>query len=533
MRTIIILVIVFSMVDVAMAQSFSSGDIEWADAVTSTLRRGDSLKSGEYTVEAVEFSGPVFGIKDIGGSWVPEREVDPMVILRIYKDDIVVQELGMDTISEAYIDPNYEVKISTTGFPPRNDKIWIYQYYDPWVDVSVQLRGRPNLEVTVETDKSEYNSEDRDITVKVIVTNKGNAFAKNIDVDLDIGELKLRSGNIGQLHQYYSRMDKSGSENFEITFYVPDVVDIKTYKINATVKGYDIEDDKYNATGSTSITVLPRPIHITIDKFVKDNMFLRETATVWITIVNGGTYNIYDIYVNDSMEQHFELIANTSLQWHISLLKPGEEWKKSYIMKPTDVSTDGFTIPGSVVRYTANNKQYAITTRTLGIIVNGPKIILEKRVDNDKTKMGDNVVVFIRVNNVGNVATKVNIKDSLPGGVTLIKGNLSNSAYIEPNKPREFSYIVKTNTNEEIVLPKATANYTDMERMELIKSGIMSNTVTINTKKVENISVTAIPTISIEEIPVEEPQKGVPDIIYKGILLISIVLIIIYLKRRR
>src|SRR5574340_1297738 len=117
---------------------FNPGDIEWASAVTGTLNKGGTLTDGEYMVKAVQFPSPVQGIKDVNGNWIPETDVDPMVYLEVYKNGSLIKELIMTRQSEAYIDPDYEVKISATDFMSKNAKEWIFQFYNPWVTASMQ-----------------------------------------------------------------------------------------------------------------------------------------------------------------------------------------------------------------------------------------------------------------------------------------------------------------------------------------------------------------------------------------------------------
>jgi hypothetical protein len=172
----IIIILVLSM-NLASAVAFSPNDIEWDSAVTGTLHIGQTLTSGDYMVKAVQFPAGVPGVKDIKGNILPETDVDPMVYLEIYKKGVMIKEIVMIIGSEAYIDPDYEAKISTTGFIARNAKEWVLEYYNPWASVSIQKRALPKLEVTVTTDKTTYNSNSAEIIrAKVEVKNTGNAF---------------------------------------------------------------------------------------------------------------------------------------------------------------------------------------------------------------------------------------------------------------------------------------------------------------------------------------------------------------------
>ncbi|MDO9098614.1 MAG: hypothetical protein Q7U60_10905, partial [Candidatus Methanoperedens sp.] len=366
-RCLAVLIIILS--QVSLASSFSPADIEWAAAVSGTLNKGGTLANGEFMIKAIQFPSPVPGIKDIKGNIIPETDVDPMVVLEIYKNGVLIKELIMNLQSEAYINPDYEVKISATGFPAKNARGWVYEYYSidpPWAAISIQIRAKPKLEVAVTTDKSAYTSyTDRTITAKVTVTNSGEARAKNVDTYLDIGELKLRGGDTSQLRQYYYKMEKGASQSWEVILVVPELIDQKSYTLSADAKGFDVKDLEYKAAKtSTTVTVSPKQNYFTISKSVKDRIYLQDIVPVRITVGNGGMFDIYNIHVTDSMSENFELKSNTSFQWGIPALKPGQEWSTTYSVKPLETNLNGFTIPAATAQFTVNNKPYSASSQT-------------------------------------------------------------------------------------------------------------------------------------------------------------------------
>jgi uncharacterized repeat protein (TIGR01451 family) len=476
-----VLIIILWSVALASAASFSQGDIEWAAAVSGTLYKGSTLTKGEYMVKAVQFPSPVPGVKDINGNILPETDVEPMVLLEIYKSGVLIKELIMNLQSEAYIDPDYEAKVSATGFPAKNARGWVYEYYTvepPWATVSIQLRAKPKLEAKVATDKSAYTSyNDQIITATVTATNSGDARAKNVDVYLNIGELKLRGGDISQLHQYIPTLEKGASQSFSVILVVPELIDQKSYTLSADAKGFDIKGLEYRpANTSTTITVSPKQNYFTISKGVsKDRIYLPETVVVRVTVANGGMYDIYNIHVNDSMNEKFELKSNTSSQWDIPVLKPGEEWGTSYSIKPLETNINGFTIPAASAQFTVNNKPYSASSKAPTVIVNGPKIMLNKTVDKSAVNISEDVTVTVSINNIGNIATKAEVKDPLPDGTSLVNGSTSlASTFLESNTPQVFNYTIRMNKEGEIELPAAIANYTGIEYKGTTRSVLSS-----------------------------------------------------------
>lgn len=464
MRIYIALIIILLCISISPAASFSTGDIEWASAVTGTLYKGNSLANGEYTVKAVELASPVQGYKNFNGDIVPETPVEPSVLLDIYKNGVFVREIVMSLQSGAYIDPDYEVMISATGFTAKNSRDWVYEYYNPWASISISLRGKPKLELTLTTDKTAYTSNsDQIITATITIKNSGDAFAENIDVNLDIGDLKLRGGDIRELHHYYTRMNKGESQSFATLLLVPGLIDQKSYNLSMNAKGNDLKGLDYNTATSLSITVSPAQNYFIMSKSVKDRMYLKNSAAVMITVSNGGIYDINNIHINDSMNENFDVKSDTPLQWDIPLLKPGEDWRTTYSIKPLEASLSGFIIPLAVANFTVNNKPYTASSQAITLVVNGPKIILNKTVSKPVINISERVTVTVTLKNVGDIGTRFELIDSLPDGVNLVEGSTSLSNWLDPNTVQGFSYNISLDTEGKFELPAAVLNYTNVE----------------------------------------------------------------------
>jgi uncharacterized repeat protein (TIGR01451 family) len=501
-KRIAFIIIILLFVNITPAASYSPGDIEWDTAATGTLSKGGTLTNGNYTVKAVQFASAVPGVKDINGNIIPETPVDPSVLIEIYKNNVLIKDLVMTTISEPYIDPDYEVKVSTTGFNARNAREWVYEYYNPSASVSIQLRAKPKIEVTVTTDKTTYTSyENQVLTATVTVKNTGKAFAKNVDVKLDTAGLEIRGGGTSQLKQYYYKMDIGTTQSYEVILVVPQLINEKSYPLRADAKGIDAKDLEYkSATGIATLTVSPRQNFFTLSKAVsKDRIYLSNNIVVRITVATSGMFDVYNVHINDRMSDDFKLESNTPFNWTIPLLKPGEEWGTTYSIKSIETNIDGFTLPSASASFTANNKQYSASSASPKVIVNGPKIILNKTVDKSVVNINDDVNVTIIINNKGNIATKAEVKDTYPEGVSLVSGSTSfEGLYLELNTPQTFSYTIRMNTDGNIILPAAVANYTNVEYKGEIWAVLSSER--------PNITV-----IDPSKTPAPTPAPGVPD----------------------
>ncbi len=547
LRNLLILIIILCSITLSSAASYSPGDIEWGTPVTGTISKGGTLTNGEFMVKAAQFTSPVPGIKDINGNIVPETDIEPMVFLEVYKSGVLIKEIVMNLQSEAYIDPDYEVKVWASGFTAKNAREWVFEYYNPSATISIQKRAIPKLEVSVTTDKNAYTSyEDNIITAKITVTNSGEARIKNVDFSLDPGELKLRGGDVSQLHQYFNKLEKGSSQSFETILVVPELIDQKSYTMSANAKGFDIKDIEYKASTSVSITVSPKQNYFTVGKAVRDRMYLQNTAMVRITVTNAGMYDAYSIYITDSMSENFELKSNTSLQWFIPVLKP-TEWKDfDYSIKPLETNLNGFTLPAASAQFTVNNKPYSASSQTPTIVVNGPKIVLNKTVDKPAANLNEEVTVTVSINNIGNIPTKAEVKDFLPEGASLVSGSTElKSTFLELNTPQTFSYAVRMDREGEIELPSAVANYTNVEYRGTTRSVLSSEKPVITV--IDPSKITLTPTIQggtpepapqeTTPLPTETPAptpSPTPTYITPGFeVLLAIIVIFAAVRRRR
>ncbi len=476
-NTAIIFLIIFLM-NVPLAVGFTSSDIEWASPVTATLHKGDTLTKESYTVKAVQFPSPVPGYMDFNKNIVPETQIDPMVYLEVYKNGTLMREMVMNMQSEPEIDKDYEVKVELTNILPGNAKGWVLEYYDPWAAVSLSLRGKPKLDVTVTTDKTAYTSDaDAIITATAVVTNNGDAVAKNVDVNLNTGDLTLRGGSDKQFHHNYLELKKGESQSFTVILLVPRVNVDKTYSLEADAKGYDVKEIEYSGSGSGSITISPKGIlpRISISKAVAKRIYLKDPLIVRITVGNGGDFDAFDLNISDIMNENFILESNSTLHWEVPVLKQGQDWSTSYSMKSLEANINGFTIPPVSAQFTVNNNQYTVSSDSSDVIVNGPEIILNKTVDKQIINKSDEINVTVSIKNSGDIGTRILARDYLPESASLVNGTTSlDSVFLEVNSQRLFNYTIKLDSVGEIELPSAVANFTDVDYKGLMHSAISS-----------------------------------------------------------
>lgn len=456
----------------ASAVDFNSNDIEWAAANTSTLHKGGTMTNGDYMIKVVQFSASVPGrIAYPSGGLVPEDEVKRDVYIEIFRNGTYLRDVVININDEAYVDPDNEIKISVIEMTPATDKNWVHEYYDPWAKISFQKRGIPKLEVKVKTDKKTYTSNNLEfIEATVEVKNTGDAFIKNVDVDLKIWDLVPRGSGSGQLHRYYDKILKNGIISFSVVLLVPDLVEQKDFPLNATAIGYDIKEFKYNSTGSINLAISPYQNYFRLNKVAKKHLYLPDSTLVKISAKNAGIYDITDIHISDVLSDKFILSSSpVPFEWDIPLLKPGDEWTTYYSIRPIEANLGGWNMSEARATFKVNNKLYSNSSPIFNMIISGPILRLNKTVSKNIVNISEDVIVTVSVNNVGNVSTRTYVIDSLPDNVELVTGKLYHLNLSESMKKWGFSYIIRMNTEGEYELPKAIANYSNVEYKGLVR----------------------------------------------------------------
>ena len=158
-------------------------------------------------------------------------------------------------------------------------------------------------------------------------------------------------------------------------------------------------------------------------------------------------------------------------------------------------------------------------------IIYGPRIDLTKQSDVFEMTPGDAVTITVVAVNNGSTPTMVKIQDTLPSDTTLISGATTLEEYLEANKEMRFSYKFRSNSDGEIRLPPATAEY-----FELGSTGTKINTMSnellirlkppptpepiveipVNYTEEGNISEIVEPVVEIPQPPPEPPFIGEP-----------------------
>lgn len=498
---------------IVVFNSTAAGELQWAEAVRSTLHLGDSINVGDYTIKAAQFHKPMIGVRDIEGNIRPRDDFEPGVLLELYINGTQVDQFTLTPMDNSFITDDEEVKVTLYNITQKNNKAWVYEYYDPWANVGLHLRGVPDLDITVDTDEDTYTSNrDRIIKLNVTVENKGEGDVDNVNVTIFTESLPISDGDTEDLNPHFSEIKINEEETINLELSIPPtILETQKFILSASVSGYDSKDLMYEDFDYKVIAVVP-PDDFILSKFIKDRIYLSETATVFLKVTNMGVFDVTNISIRDTLSPNFMLVSDSSLEWEVPALSPGEEKVVgSYELKPLEADREGFLLPSSVAYYNIEDKTFFVESESPLVIVNGPRIVLEKSVQGDISE-GNDIQVFIFVHNAGNAPTKVSVTDQLPRDSVLVSGNTSlPQTFLDSNDTLTMTYVMRIHRSGNYTLPPAYADYLDISNIrDNIEKKTYSNPVNLTLEKKSSVTATqtAFP-VFVERTPVGIiPEKG-------------------------
>ncbi|VVB97752.1 Uncharacterised protein [uncultured archaeon] len=438
---------------ITIALALDNPGLQWAPGVSAKLQRDGILSLGEYSVKAVMFPAPVEHDKYLDA---PAEPVEQFVGLNISKNGILINTTIL-RLGESFITPDNELQITARDMPSKDSSVWLFESYAPWAKIELNQRGKPELAISVETDKDEYASAATDIVTVVTIRNTGTADAFNVDMNIKT-DLPIKRGSL----KFHYDSVKIGSAAETITFSSPIITEKKSYDIVANVTGYDVKELPYTAESQKTVSVLPDPqVSLSIKKSATERVYLKDFAIVSLSVKNNANYDLKNVSITDYVPKEFNQTNNFTLHWVTDLPAMGD-WDFHYLIKPQVPDKDGITLPSAVAEFTQKNESYTVKSNEVGVVVYGPSIVLSKKSDVSEINQNDIVTVTVVARNTGSTPTRVTIRDAVPQEVTIVSGNTSTEEYLEPNNEVSFSYTIKINSEQPVILPRATAEYFEL-----------------------------------------------------------------------
>lgn len=438
---------------ISLAFAYQTADLQWAPGVSNKLARGDTISLNGYSVKVISFPDAVQSDRYRDGS--PVEPVDAFVGVNITQNGTFIGTVALG-LEESFITEDGELRITAKGLPAKNAPEWLLESYKPWAVMELSPRGRPNIEVSVDTDKNEYSTvDDTEVIAYVTVRNSGSADAFSVNLAIET-PLSVKTG---ELKYYYPRIKTGESVTETITFVSPVSAKDKAYSIAANVSANDVKDLPYSLKSLKNISVAVDPEwSMSLRKTTLEKMYLTDSALVSLTLKNNGKLDIKNVSISDSVPKGFKLISNISLRW-ITDIPAGGEWSYRYLVAPEVPNARGIVFPVATAEFKIKKELYGIRSNQPRIIVHGPVVSLEKHTNVPEINPGETVTVTVNAENRGSTPTRVFINDRIPEGTTLVSGATSFEEFLEAGKEVSFSYTIRIDSEGSGNLPPAAAQY--------------------------------------------------------------------------
>lgn len=436
---ILLLITIFiSMMPCAMAAYVSPNssletDTQWISKESLTLQWGKAqhvdINGVTYTLRADDF--------DVG--------LNAASISIEKEGDIIREFLFANIDSDSYLVWDHEFKVELTGVSEDGSKT-------PSATVTVYERGLPELEITLSADSQTYGvvsvsetqyAPGKERLINVDVENIGDAWAENLVLLIDVGELDLQSYKDFELRNDVLKkrldwMDEGDSQTFNFTVIFPEWDGITSpyainYTISAIVSGNDIKDGACEGNSSLNFTctdpelkvvsfVSNEEVNMTswyVEDVTVHNAW--ETTTFRVDVYNQGFYTVSGLDVTfPEIPDEFlvDEVFESGDPQVISKKEPYYISKKLVPLRQGDLS-----INKTVAKVDFFGKEFTWESESKSIKVHGAYITLDKSL----VQNGSGYDVLLKVKDEGDRAAWVDIKDHVPSVVNYVKGSLERS----------------------------------------------------------------------------------------------------------
>ncbi|APH39291.1 BatD family protein [Methanohalophilus halophilus] len=453
------------------ASAYTLDDVEWDKSIDSaTLHWGDSVEDNGYTVTAEDF------------------QKDEHVYISISKNGQTLKHGALlvgDNLEYRDTEEGKDIRVHVNKVKVNIDE-WTGNMEDPTAEIRIYNRGEPEFDISIETDRDEYdpriNSEtEMEITLKI--KNDGSAKAEDVQLTVDPAGMDVVVGDLTETISSLG-IDET-TEEYKLTLMVPHLWEETDLDIVATASGYDINGDLHESEEIETVTIAPK-VELMMTKSMPEEIYMDETARVSVSIRNNGLYYVSDIVVVEELFDHMELLDDLNLKKELSL-EAGETIKLfEYSLKPT--KSGKFKAPATVASFKASNgKIYEYESNEPDIEINGPVISVTQSTGSLTVRPSDEVKVSVKVSNKGNRDASVNAVSEIPDDVTFVRGETSLDQVIPKDKSKSYNYIIRAGNDGNFTVPAVRASFIDMENY---KGERVSNILQFNVTNTSTQDVT-------------------------------------------
>ncbi len=302
-----------------------------------------------------------------------------------------------------------------------------------WKKITVKKEPVVNPPVVTFTlsDKSFRFGDEIGYTIRL---NTKNSNVRNLKIIIDPKGLELVKG---ETNIYYDKIYGDFSSTYNGILRVP-MISMDTYKPHVVWSYIDSNDSRVEKVIEAVLT-MQSPIKIY--KNYPDMVCTGQDAVFTISLENTQSVPV-KVQIKDALPFGFILHGNASILETKYELNPGQIESFSYTAASKTIGTA--QVPAAKAVWKLGSLEGAVevgNSRT--IEVNGPLIQIEKNVtliddaaDTDFKKFN----ITINIRNRGDTSAYIEIKDTIPAGAKILKGNTTYRGAIEINGTRRISY---------------------------------------------------------------------------------------------
>ena len=448
--TALLAVFIFSGLSTA---AVAAEDIEWVEKMDAAkLYWGDTVTVEGYVIKAEDFNEEKMVFVSISKDGEKLKTAPLSVGFEaIYNDEIKVYAQN--------VDPNYET-ITNGGKEFRTGNS------NPYAELDILIKGKPNFDIDVETKKDTYDSKstgDSRIDVVIKLKNDGKAKAEDVVLTVDTAGMEILKGK--PRYTFTEVVKDTTLEPVNLTLKAPTPWEDTDLNITAKTMCVDSKGEKYENVGSKIIKI-EKKWGLVISKIVTKDNHMGKPVHVSVNVRNEGLCDINNIVLKDSIAPEMHLQKDTVLDKTLSL-KSGEKAEKVFEYTLIPEKPGEFTFPKTMAVFTLPNGQDAEagSNNSEKIKIYGPEIIITKTVDRQQLNPGDELTVTVTAKNTGNVDASVTVTDTVPPEAKLISGETNFKQILgSDGGSKTITYILQMHKEGEIKLPACKASFLDLDK---------------------------------------------------------------------
>jgi uncharacterized repeat protein (TIGR01451 family)/PGF-CTERM protein len=430
----------------------AADDLEWEEKTdASKLYWGDSVTVDGYVIKAEDFNEDKMVFISISKDGEKLKTAPLSVGLEvIYNDEIKVYA--------QQIDPNYEIIT-------KHGKEFKTGNWNPYAELDILIKGKPNFDIDVETEKDTYDSKstgDSRIDISIKVKNDGKAKAENVVLTVGTAGMEILKGK--EKYTFAEVLKDETLEPMNLTLKAPTPWVDTDLNITAKTTCLDVRDKKYENVGSKIIKIEPK-WGLVISKSVTKNNHMGKPVHVSVSVRNDGLCDINNIVLKDSIASEMHSQKAVSLDKTLSL-KSGESAEEVFEYTLIPEKPGEFTFPKTIATFTLPNGQNGEvgSNNSENVKIYGPEVSITKTVDREQLDSGDKLTVTVTAKNTGNVDASVTVTDTIPPEAKLISGETSlNHVLGSDGDSKTTTYMMQMNKEGEIKLPACKGSFLDLD----------------------------------------------------------------------